>query len=136
MLRPASIFPTAALNSSAAVLLFAAVPLLAQGEEAWLPLPAGPIQRIAFGSCAKHWQPQPIWDAVIAKKPDLFIFLGDNIYAKAPNSMRIEGPGVALNFGFVEIDWEAGQVGLGTVGVDGQLIFNQAISFRKLDPNP
>ena len=81
MLRPVSIFPTAALNSSAAVLLFAAVPLLAQGEEAWRPLPAEPIQRIAFGSCAKHWQPQPIWDAIIAKQPDLFLFIGDNIYA-------------------------------------------------------
>lgn len=39
------------------------------------------IQRIAFGSCAKHWQPQPIWDAVLATKPDLWLFLGDNIYA-------------------------------------------------------
>lgn len=57
------------------------MPLLAQGEEAWLTLPAGPIQRIAFGSCAKHWQTQPIWDAIIEKKPDLSIFLGDNIYA-------------------------------------------------------
>ena len=47
----------------------------------WLPLPNGPVQRIAFGSCAKHWQPQPIWEAIIGQKPDLFIFLGDNIYA-------------------------------------------------------
>jgi alkaline phosphatase D len=39
------------------------------------------IERIAFGSCAKHWQPQPIWDAVLAVKPDLWLFLGDNIYA-------------------------------------------------------
>jgi alkaline phosphatase D len=39
------------------------------------------ISSIAFGSCAKHWQPQPIWDAVIAHNPDLWLFLGDNIYA-------------------------------------------------------
>ena len=39
------------------------------------------IERIAFGSCAKHWQPQPIWEAVIAAKFDLWLFLGDNIYA-------------------------------------------------------
>ncbi len=38
------------------------------------------IERIAFGSCAKHWQPQPIWDAVLAAKPELWLFLGDNIY--------------------------------------------------------
>lgn len=39
------------------------------------------IQRIAFGSCAKHWQPQPIWDAILAAKPDLWLFIGDNVYA-------------------------------------------------------
>ncbi|MEM9235352.1 MAG: alkaline phosphatase D family protein [Verrucomicrobiota bacterium] len=47
----------------------------------WQPLPAGAIERIAFGSCAKHWQAQPIWEGVLSKKPDLFLFLGDNIYA-------------------------------------------------------
>ena len=52
----------------------------ARSRSDWLPPPAGPVQRIAFGSCAKHWQPQPIWEAIIVKKPDLFLFLGDNIY--------------------------------------------------------
>ncbi len=40
-----------------------------------------PLTRIAFGACAKQDKDQPIWDAVLAAKPDLFIFLGDNIYA-------------------------------------------------------
>lgn len=35
---------------------------------------------IAFGACAHQNRPQPIWDAVVAAKPDLFIFTGDNIY--------------------------------------------------------
>ncbi|MCL4859078.1 MAG: alkaline phosphatase family protein [Caldilineaceae bacterium] len=39
-----------------------------------------PIRIIAFGSCAEQDQPQPIWDAVIASRPDRFVFLGDNIY--------------------------------------------------------
>ena len=39
-----------------------------------------PLSRISFGSCAKQDKPQPIWDAVVAGKPELFIFLGDNIY--------------------------------------------------------
>jgi alkaline phosphatase D len=39
-----------------------------------------PLTRIAFGSCAKQDQPQPIWDAVVDLKPQLFVFLGDNIY--------------------------------------------------------
>jgi len=44
-----------------------------------------PVSRIAFGSCAGQEKPQPIWDAVLAAKPDLFIFLGDNIYADTDN---------------------------------------------------
>jgi alkaline phosphatase D len=39
-----------------------------------------PLTRIIFGSCAKQDQPQPIWDAINELKPELFIFLGDNIY--------------------------------------------------------
>jgi alkaline phosphatase D len=39
-----------------------------------------PLTRIAFGSCADQEQPQPIWDAVLAYKPELFIFAGDNVY--------------------------------------------------------
>ena len=39
------------------------------------------LQRIAFGSCAEQQKPQPIWDAVVAQRPSLFLFLGDNIYA-------------------------------------------------------
>lgn len=39
-----------------------------------------PLSRIAFGSCAKEDQPQPIWDAIVAADPDRFILLGDNIY--------------------------------------------------------
>src|SRR5262249_13354725 len=39
------------------------------------------LSRIAFGSCSKQSKDQPIWDAVLEAKPDLFIFLGDNIYA-------------------------------------------------------
>ena len=39
------------------------------------------IERIAFGSCAKQWQHQTIWDAILAAKPDLWLFLGDAVYA-------------------------------------------------------
>ena len=45
-----------------------------------VPAVAKPLQTIAFGSCAKQYLPQPIWDSVLRTKPDLFIFLGDNIY--------------------------------------------------------
>jgi alkaline phosphatase D len=45
----------------------------AQGE--------APLRRIAFGSCAHQAKPQPVWDAVVGLRPDVFLFLGDNIYA-------------------------------------------------------
>ncbi len=38
------------------------------------------LTRIAFGSCADQDQPQPIWDAVMDRRPQLFIFAGDNVY--------------------------------------------------------
>jgi alkaline phosphatase D len=40
-----------------------------------------PLTRIAFGSCAKQDKDQPIWDQVNGWSPELFVFLGDNIYA-------------------------------------------------------
>ncbi|MCJ9428615.1 alkaline phosphatase D family protein [Kordiimonas marina] len=39
------------------------------------------LQRILFGSCAHQDKDQPIWTPINAMNPDLFIFLGDNIYA-------------------------------------------------------
>ena len=41
---------------------------------------ATPLSRIAFGSCADQTQPQPIWESILAWRPDLFIFAGDNVY--------------------------------------------------------
>jgi len=39
------------------------------------------LTRIGFGSCADAGKPQPIWDPVLARHCDLFMFVGDNIYA-------------------------------------------------------
>jgi alkaline phosphatase D len=44
------------------------------------PSPQSLPARIAFGACAKQDQPQPIWDAINELTPDLFVFLGDNVY--------------------------------------------------------
>jgi alkaline phosphatase D len=40
-----------------------------------------PIERIAFGSCGHQIGEQFIWNSVIAMNPQLWIWLGDNIYA-------------------------------------------------------
>ncbi len=65
-----------ACNIAIWLLIAIAWPVAAQ------PWPAADSQitRIAFGSCSKESLPQPIWDAVLAAKPELFVFLGDNIY--------------------------------------------------------
>lgn len=41
---------------------------------------AAPELRIAFGSCNRHDLPQPLWDDIANDKPNVWIWLGDNIY--------------------------------------------------------
>lgn len=52
--------------------------------------PRGALSVVAFGSCAEQRRPQPIWDAVLARKPQLFLFLGDNIYADTEDMAAME----------------------------------------------
>jgi alkaline phosphatase D len=40
-----------------------------------------PLSRIGFGSCAHQDRPQPIWGPIVAARPELFLLLGDSIYA-------------------------------------------------------
>ncbi len=47
--------------------------------------PTATPTRIAFGSCAHQSKDQPIWDAILAAKPDLMILLGDNVYLDTRN---------------------------------------------------
>src|SRR5690606_25410923 len=59
------------LVSALVGLALAALPGLAVGD-----LPS----RIDFGSCLQQDMPQPIWEAIIARKPDVFVLAGDNVY--------------------------------------------------------
>lgn len=43
--------------------------------------PDQPISRLLFGSCIKQDRPVPILTTMLAAKPQLLLFLGDNIYA-------------------------------------------------------
>ncbi len=49
------------------------------------------LTRIAFGACAKQDKEQPIWSAVEAANPDLFIFLGDNVYGDTRDMSVLQG---------------------------------------------
>ncbi len=48
--------------------------------------------RFAAGSCSKQFLDQKHWDLVAQKSPEMFIWLGDNIYAdnKSPEDRRAE----------------------------------------------
>jgi alkaline phosphatase D len=45
---------------------------------------------IAFGSCANQELEQPVWDAILADAPDLFVFLGDNIYGDTDDMAELD----------------------------------------------
>ena len=48
-----------------------------------------PLTRIAFGSCADEEKPQPIWKAILAYQPELFLFTGDNVYGDVRDGKRV-----------------------------------------------
>lgn len=49
------------------------------------------VSRIAFGSCADQNSPQPIWEAINKYDPQVFIWLGDNIYGDNKRPFRVFG---------------------------------------------
>ena len=48
------------------------------------------ISKIAFGSCSHEDKPQPILNLVSDYDPDLFIYLGDNIYGDTRNMSKLQ----------------------------------------------
>jgi alkaline phosphatase D len=69
-------------------LRFLALLALMLGGQAVAEEPA--LTRIAFGSCAHQAKPQPIWDAVLAYRPELFVFTGDNVYGDVTSDAMTE----------------------------------------------
>ncbi|URE20733.1 PhoD-like phosphatase [Musa troglodytarum] len=53
--------------------------------------PLSVVSRIAFGSCSNQSAPQPIWDAIVDFDPQLFVWLGDNIYGDNKRPFRVLG---------------------------------------------
>lgn len=45
---------------------------------------------IAFGSCNKQDKEQPLWDDILDEKPDVWIWLGDNIYGDSEDVKVLE----------------------------------------------
>jgi alkaline phosphatase D len=53
--------------------------------------PGAAVSRIAFGSCANQSAPQPVWEAVVGFDPQVFIWLGDNVYGDNKRPFRVFG---------------------------------------------
>lgn len=55
--------------------------------------PSPPIQRIVFASCAKQDKPdvmQVVWKEILSKNPELFLFIGDNIYGDTLDMVELK----------------------------------------------
>jgi alkaline phosphatase D len=48
------------------------------------------LEKIAFGSCNRHYNTQKFWRDIVAGKPQLWIWGGDNVYADAKNPERLK----------------------------------------------
>ena len=55
------------------------------------------IHKIAFGSCAEESRPQPILDLVVKHRPDIFVYLGDNIYGDTRDMAELQNKYDSLN---------------------------------------
>lgn len=56
-----------------------------KSETAEVVLPVEKTFKIAFGSCGHETEPLPVFNEIVKQNPDLFIFLGDNIYGDTYN---------------------------------------------------
>ncbi|MCH9691518.1 MAG: alkaline phosphatase D family protein [Gammaproteobacteria bacterium] len=88
------------IKGLAAATVLPALPGFANAGQANAKTGAASLQTICFGSCCHQDQAQPIWSSILAQRPDLFIFLGDNIYGDTldMNLMRQKYHQQAANF--------------------------------------
>ena len=115
------------------------------------------VSTIAFGSCfdprEKHHE---IFDGILSHQPEVFIFLGDNIYgindgysfhdftssgmshtskgwAHAVNSFRVGEATWQMNAGLIEIDWNRMVVTLSAIGTKGGKLISHQLDLGKLE---
>ncbi len=87
-----------------------------------------PISRLLFGSCVKQDQPVPIFETILKQRPELFVFLGDNIYADTTDLdlMRAKYAKLKANEGFARLlnacpvlaTWDDHDYGLNDAGAE------------------
>ena len=102
--------------------------IVASGVDTREISPSTRLTRIAFGSCADQERPQPIWRAILAVRPQLFLFIGDNIYGDTEDmaEMRAKYRQLAAIPGFARLrrqvpilaTWDDHDYGLNDGGAD------------------
>ena len=55
-----------------------------------------PITRIAFGSCVKQQNPAPLFSNILSYDPEIFLFMGDNIYGDSDDMAVLKAKYQAL----------------------------------------
>lgn len=81
--QPAAPTPGPATTRPAETITPLAEPVIGPPVKAWDNARA--VTTIGFGSCLRQNRPQPIWATINNDRPDLFLFLGDNIYGDSEN---------------------------------------------------
>jgi alkaline phosphatase D len=108
------------------------------------------IHKIAFGSCIDQNKAQPIWQAILANQPDVFIFGGDNVYASSQpwqlNQLEKAYATQAAHAGFAQLRntiahvaiWDDHDMGLNDGGAEfahKQVSQNAFLDFWRLPAN-
>jgi alkaline phosphatase D len=85
-------------------------------------------RRILFGSCLKASRPHPILETIVLQRPELFLFMGDNIYAdtRDPDVLRAKYRQLAGSAGFRDLSaaspilatWDDHDFGQNDAGAD------------------
>ncbi len=87
-------------------------------SKTWRTLPeappeTSPIKVIAFGSCNKQYEEQPLWSPTRSHDPDVWIWLGDNVYADTEDmsKMRANYQQQRANPGYAALQAETKVIG-------------------------
>lgn len=96
------------------------------------------LTSIAFGSCNKQDLPQPLWNPILEENPDLWIWLGDNIYGDTDDMVLLKSK---YDSQYNQVDYVKIREGMHVIGIwddhdfginDGGVNYAQKVQSQKL----
>ena len=63
-----------------------------------MPLAADGWTSLALGSCAHQEKDQGFWDKILKHNPEVFLFMGDNVYGDVQDHGRIAMPELGMAY--------------------------------------